>query len=146
MNAKEHYSIFHDITISAGIDKVFEAITRPEHLVNWWPKKCKGNPNLNAEYNFYFTPAYDWYGTVVKLEKNKSFHIKMTKSDEDWESTSFGFDLEEKNNFVQVNFWHVGWRECNANFRRSSFCWAMLLNGLKNYVEKGKIVPFEERE
>lgn len=140
------HSIYHDLEIKESINKTFQAITEPEHLINWWPLKCTGIPKENEEYNFFFTPEYDWYGKVIKSEKNKSFHIKMTTSDSDWNPTSFGFDLEQKNLKVQVKFWHIGWPECNAHFRRSSFCWAMLLNGLKNYVENGKIVPFEERE
>lgn len=140
------YSIHHDLEINESIDKVFQAITEPEHLINWWPLKCSGIPKENEKYNFFFASEYDWYGKVIKSEKNKSFHIKMTLSDSDWDSTSFGFDLEQKNDKVHVQFWHIGWPECNTHFRRSSFCWAMLLNGLKNYVENGKIVPFEKRE
>jgi hypothetical protein len=70
----------------------------------------------------------------------------MTVSDQDWDPTSFGFDLFEIEEGIQLRFYHIDWPQCNAHFRRSSFCWAMLLNGLKNYVEKGIIVPFEERE
>ncbi len=140
------YSINHDLVINAAIDKVFEAITEPKHLENWWPLKCKGTPRENEEYNFFFTPEYDWYGKVTEFEKGKAFHVKMIKSDPDWDSTSFGFDLKKDGDAVQVSFWHIGWPECNAHFKRSSFCWAMLLNGLKNYVEKGIIVPFEKRE
>ena len=82
----------------------------------------------------------------MKLAKNESFYIKMTESDEDWDFTTFGFDIERKDKSVLVEFSHIRWPECNAHFRRSSFCWAMLLNGLKNYLERGIIVPFEERE
>lgn len=138
-------SIHHDVHINESLDKVFLALTEPAHLINWWPLTCKGIPKLNEEYNFFFSPEYDWYGKVIKIEKNASFHIKMTKSDADWNPTSFGFDLEQKNEKVLVKFSHIGWAACNAHFRRSSFCWAMLLNGLKNYVENGIIVPFTER-
>ena len=69
----------------------------------------------------------------------------MTKSDSDWDSTSFGFELEQNVANVQVNFCHIGRTECNAHYKRSSFCWAILLNGLKNYLEKGIIVPFYKR-
>jgi uncharacterized protein YndB with AHSA1/START domain len=143
---KNGHAIYHDLTISTSAENVFEAITQPDHLGNWWPKKCSGKPKIGEIYNFYFTPEYDWYGQVVKCVHNKAFHIKMTKSDPDWDLTSFGFDLEDVEDLVKVKFWHKGWPECNAHFRRSSFCWAMLLNGLKNYVEKGIILPFEERE
>lgn len=140
------YAIYHDLIIEAAISKVFLYITQPEHLVNWWPKTCEGTPKENETYNFFFGPYYDWYGKVIKLKRNQSFHIKMVESDADWDPTSFGFDLKQKDDKVFVHFWHRGWPECNAHFKRSSFCWAMLLNGLKNYVEKGLVIPFEERE
>ena len=139
----EGYTIVHDLLIAAPVNKVFKAITSPKHLMNWWPLECK---RTGEEYNFYFAPKYNWYGKVIKVVENRAFHIKMTKSDADWDPTSFGFDLEAKDNKVWVMFWHKGWPACNEHFRRSSFCWAMLLKGLKNYVEKGTIVPFEERE
>ena len=140
------YAIYHDLIIRAHADKVFEAVSEPVHLINWWPKSCSGTPARGEIYNFHFGPEYDWYGKVTEAITGKSFHITMTKSDQDWNPTSFGFDMVDQKEATQVKFWHVGWPECNAHFRRSSFCWAMLLNGLKNYVEKGIVVPFEERE
>ena len=141
----ESFAIYHDLMINASLANVFEAVTKPEHLVNWWPLKCSGISEIGAEYNFYFTPDYDWFGRVIEYSHNRSFHIKMTKSDADWDPTSFGFDMEAIDGNVQLKFRHVGWPECNADFKRSSFCWVMLLNGLKNYLEKDVIVPFEER-
>ncbi|WP_109436829.1 SRPBCC domain-containing protein [Aquimarina sp. AU119] len=140
------FSIYHDLFILASIKEVFDGVSVPDHLVNWWPKKCTGTPELEQEYNFYFPPEYDWYGKVTTCKPNKSFHITMTKSDKDWNNTSFGFDLEEIKDGVQLKFWHKGWPKCNDEFRQSSFCWAMLLSGLKNYIEKGIIIPFQERE
>lgn len=136
-----------DLSVNSTDTKVFAAITEPEHLVNWWPKRCSGTPENNAEYNFYFTPEYNWFGKVTEFIPEKSFHIKMTSSDEDWDPTSFGFDLKDTNpGEVLVRFSHTGWKECNAHFRRSSYCWAMLLHNLKNYIENGIIIPFDERE
>lgn len=146
MNTSTSHAIYHDLYIKSTRQKVFDAITQPEHLNNWWPLKSTGEPVKGSKYNFYFTPEYDWYGEVSKVEEGKSFHIKMTNADDDWNPTSFGFDLQELEGGVDVKFWHVGWPECNHHFRRSSYCWAILLQGLKNYVEKGVIVPFEERE
>ena len=70
----------------------------------------------------------------------------MTNSDADWNPTTFGFTLEERENEVYLRFSHTGWVNNNDELKHSSFCWAMLLNGLKKYVEKGVIIPFEERE
>jgi len=139
------YDIYHDLTIDAPLTKVFDAVSRPEHLIKWWPLTCSGNPQPGGEYNFFFGPEYNWFGKVTSMVPGKSFHIKMTHADEDWDPTSFGFDLQEENGMVLVQFWHVGWPACNGHFKRSSYCWALLLNGLKNYVEKEIVIPFEER-
>ena len=143
---KTGHDIYHDFEIKASIEKVFDSITNPAHLINWWPLRCTGTPQCGQEYNFFFTPEYDWYGEVVKVEVPNSFYIQMTHSDNDWNSTSFGFDLTQIPNGVLVQFWHKNWPECNAHFRRSSYCWAILLRGLKIYVETGEMVPFEDRE
>jgi len=133
------------LTIKAPIEKVFQAVSTPKQLINWWPLKCKGTPEIGGEYNFYFAPEYDWIGEVSKLDPNNNFYIKMTKSDADWNETTFGFDLKKDNNHTQLSISHLGWTKCNSEYKSSSFCWAMLLKGLKDYLEKGIIITFEER-
>ncbi len=139
------FNIYHDFVINAPLEEIFNAISQPEHLNNWWTNRCTGYPELGAKYNFYFTEEYDWYGKVITCQPNQAFHVKMIKANEDWNPTSFGFNLEQLEEGVQVRFWHIDWPECNHHFRQSSFCWALLLNGLKNYLEKEIIVPFVER-
>ncbi len=139
------FDIYHDVSINSSLEKVYDAFSLPAELINWWPLECSGERKLSETYRFYFGPEYDWKGEVIKLEENKSFHVKMTSSDKDWSTTQFGFNLEETNGEVLAKFFHKGWQQCNAHFRRSSFCWALLLNGLKDYVEKGIIIPFDER-
>lgn len=141
----ESFAIYHDLIINAPLTKVFSAVTEPEHLISWWPQKCTGKPEVGEIYNFYFTLEYDWFGKVIEYKHNKTFHIKMTKSELDWDSTTFGFELVEDNGNVTLHFSHRGWPKCNSHYRTASFCWAILLKGLKDYIEKGKILPFEER-
>ena len=140
------FSIHHNLVVKAKITNVYNAVSQPEHLAHWWPLYCKGIPEKGEVYNFNFTDTYDWYAEVISCKANDHIHFKMTKSDKDWDTTSFGFDLKPNANSVNVEFWHKGWSECNAEFKQSSYCWAMLLNGLKNYVEKGVIIPFKDRE
>ena len=140
------HAIYHDVFIKSSREKIYKAITTANGLNNWWTLRSAGFPYVGELYNFYFTPEYDWYGEVIEADPNVSFHIKMTRADEDWDPTTFGFDLEKVEGGTRVEFWHKGWPECNHHFRRSSWCWAMLLNGLKNYVEHGIIVPFNDRE
>ncbi|MFD1162133.1 SRPBCC family protein [Hwangdonia seohaensis] len=139
------YSIFHNFQIKASPKKVFDAVSQPEHLDNWWTLKSSGKPEIHATYNLNFTDDYNWFCKVSKVKSNAAFHLKMTDADKDWKPTTFGFDLEETENGTMVKFCHVNWPENNHHFKHSSFCWALLLNGLKNYLEKGIIIPFEDR-
>jgi uncharacterized protein YndB with AHSA1/START domain len=139
------FNIYHNLQIKASEKEVFDSISQPKHLDNWWTLKSSGKPELNSEYNLNFTDAYNWFCKVSKVVPNKSFHLKMTDSDQDWNPTTFGFDLEENQNGTLIKFSHINWQEANHHFKHSSFCWAILLNGLKNYLEKGIIIPFEDR-
>lgn len=139
------FNIYHNLVINASLKEVFDAVSLPNHLDNWWTLKSSGKPELHTEYNLNFTDEYDWYCKVSKVELIKSFHLKMTKSDDDWNSTTFGFDLEEANNGTLLKFSHINWPKENNHFKHSSFCWALLLNGLKNYLEKREIIPFDKR-
>ncbi len=138
-------TIFHEFTIVGPIQQVFDAISLPEQLVNWWPKACEGKRQINATYRFFFGEEYDWYGQVAHLVLNESFYIKMTESDPDWNPTTFGFDLSKRDGKVNVVFFHKDWPEANSHFRIASFCWGQLLSSLKCYVEDGVIKPFEQR-
>ena len=139
------YNIYHNFQINATPKAVFDAVSQPMHLDNWWSLKSSGVPALGETYNLNFTDQYDWYCQVSKLEPNNSIHFKMTKADADWNPTTFGFDLEEINDRTNVKFSHINWKDTNDHFKIASFCWAMLLNGLKNYLEKGVVVPFDQR-
>ncbi|WP_179343623.1 SRPBCC family protein [Winogradskyella ursingii] len=139
------FSIYHDFTIKCEMSNVYDGISNPEQLKHWWPLKCSGIPKEGEIYNFNFTDKYDWYAKVSNCKVNEHIYFKLTKSDEDWQPTTFGFDLREKEDGVLVKFWHKDWPNCNAHFKHSSFCWALLLKGLKDYLEKGIIIPFQDR-
>ena len=38
--AEEGFSIYHSFEIKAPADKIFDAVSKPEHLIEWWPLKC----------------------------------------------------------------------------------------------------------
>ncbi|MDI9311604.1 MAG: SRPBCC domain-containing protein [Limnohabitans sp.] len=138
-------TIYHDFWINTTIEKVFEAVSTPQGLNNWWTKRCSGKCELKSEYNLYFTDEYDWLAEITKLVQNESIEFKMTKATPEWLSTSFGFVLKKENNATKVEFYHKDWSEVTQEYRVTSFCWADLLRQLKQYLEKGIITPFEER-
>jgi len=140
------HSIFFDLYIKAESSKIFAAITEPAHLENWWPLKCSGEPILGASYNFNFTDDYDWYAKIGSVKKDSHVYYKMTQSDVDWNLTIFGFELSTlTDGKTLIQFSHTGWQSNNHEYRNSAYCWAQLLRGLKEYVENGVVVAFEER-
>lgn len=139
------HTIYHNLLIKASPKIIFDAVSQPKHLDNWWTLKSSGEPKLNSEYNLNFTDEYNWFCKVSKFKENQSIQFKMTKADEDWKPTTFGFELEPHENGTLVRFSHTDWEEPNDHFKVASFCWAILLNGLKNYLEKGVVIPFEKR-
>ena len=139
------YHIYHNLIVKSPQQAIFDAFTMPEHLEKWWPLKCTGIPKEGVLYNFNFTDEYDWYAVVTNLSSNVACSWKMTKSDPDWSPTSFGFELEQRPEGCLVRFFHLDWNELNNHYKTASFCWAILLNGLKDYVESGKVIPFENR-
>jgi uncharacterized protein YndB with AHSA1/START domain len=139
------HSIYFNFIIKSDKFSVYKAVSEPKHLEKWWPLKCSGIPQIGQKYNFNFTDQYDWYAEVKSSKQWDHIHYKMTKSDADWNPTSFGFKLKEKEKGTCLNFFHEGWPELNNHFKHSSFCWAMLLNALKEYLEKGIVIPFEDR-
>jgi len=139
------HKILHDLVIKTSPEQVFNAITQPKHLNNWWTLKSSGQPKLDTEYNLNFTDKYDWYCKVSEVKANQSFYLKMTQSDDNWNPTTFGFNLKNHEHGTLVEFTHKDWLENNHEFRNTSYCWALLFKGLKTYLEKGVIVPFEDR-
>jgi len=139
------YSIIHNFTIHSNAKKVFEAMSTPEGLNNWWTLKCSGKPALNEEYNLNFTDEYDWFAKISKFEENKLIEFSMEKAMEDWLPTKFGFELNEDGNQTHVHFYHTNWQEQNQHYGITSYCWANLLRQMKDYIEKGIITEFSKR-
>lgn len=137
--------ILHKFQIKASPEKVFDTFCSPEGLNSWWTLRASGKPEMGAEYNFFFAPEYDWFAEVIHLVENSELTWKMTGAMEDWMSTEVGFKLSLENGNTSVLFFHTGWKEASDHFAITNFCWGQLLNGLKQYIEEGVVVPFEER-
>jgi len=137
--------IFHDFPIKASRSRVFQAVATPEGLDSWWTKRSSGEPAENAEYDLWFAPKYHWRAVVSSVTPDTEFELKLTNAQEDWQGTRVGFLLEETDGVTKVRFHHTGWPEANDHYRGSSFCWAMYLRLLTRYVERGEVVPYEER-
>ena len=139
-------TIYHDFNINTSKEKVFEAVSTHYGLDNWWTQRSSGKQEIGSVFNLYFSEEYNWFAEISILIHNEQVEFKMTKAKEEWLPTSFGFILtEEKPEITSVQFYHKDWAAISKEFRVASFCWADLLRQMKQYLEKGIITPFNER-
>ena len=138
-------SILHDFVVKADPSKVYDTITSPAGLDQWWTRRASGQPVVGSEYELWFGPEYDWRAKVTEAVPSRRFALEMTGSDEDWAGTSVGFSLEPAGAGTMVRFSHSGWRSENEHFRVSSYCWAMYLRVMRRFAEVGETVPYDDR-
>jgi uncharacterized protein YndB with AHSA1/START domain len=137
--------ILQKFPVSASKQKVFDAFATPQGLDSWWTLRSAGTPESGAEYTFYFGPEYDWRAKVVRAVPGKSLTWRMTQAREDWMGTEVGFDLTDESGGTSVLFFHHGWREASEHFAITTYCWGQLLKGLKDFAERGVVIPFANR-
>jgi len=137
--------ILHDFLIRVPAARVFQAVSTPEHLDQWWTKRSAGQPTQGAEYELWFGPQFDWRARVTRCVPGEAFEIEIVRAGEDWTGTRVGFQLASADGATQVRFHHVGWPKLNEHYRVSCYCWAMYLRVLKRYLEHGERVPYEKR-
>jgi uncharacterized protein YndB with AHSA1/START domain len=137
--------IFHDFPIAVPAAKVFDAVSAPALLDEWWTKRSSGKPVTGTEYELWFGPEYDWRARVTQSVPEKRFELELVKADPDWLGTRVGFELEAAKDSTQVRFHHSGWPAGNEHYRISCYCWAMYLRILRRYLEFGEKVPYEKR-
>ncbi|HKQ80369.1 MAG TPA: SRPBCC domain-containing protein [Blastocatellia bacterium] len=138
--------IFHQFTIKATGQQVFQAVATPTGLDAWWTLSSSGQPAEGATWRLWFGPEYDWRATVTRCAPGSEFELELTDAMEDWVNTRVGFSLTEKEGVTTVRFYHIGWSEPSQHYCISSYCWAMYLRLLKRYVERGEITPYEARD
>lgn len=137
--------ILQDFPVKTPPARVFEAISTPRGLDQWWTKSCSGTPKPGATYQLGFGPEYQWRATVTRCEPASAFELTLQQADSDWTGSRVGFELAPTPSGTQVRFYHRGWPEANEHFRISSHCWALYLRLLRRYLEQGEFVPYEDR-
>ena len=137
--------ILHDFPINAPVARVFDAVSTPAGLDQWWTKHSAGVAAAGATWELFFGPEYDWRATVTRCAAPTEFELELVVAMDDWIGTRVGFTLEPHGEATQVRFRHLAWAEAGEHYRISAFCWAMYLRILKRYLERGEAVAYEAR-
>jgi uncharacterized protein YndB with AHSA1/START domain len=124
---------------------VFEGISSPAGLDEWWTARSSGSPVMGTEYELWFGPEYDWRAVVRKSRPGEVFELELTRAMKDWHGTRVGFELAPNDSGTMVRFYHAGWNGESEHYRISCYCWAMYLRILRRNLEFGEQVPYEKR-
>jgi len=137
--------ILHDLIIESSQSNVFQGVSSPDLINQWWTLACEGGARIGAEYRLFFGEGFDWRAKVISYELDNRLDLKMTICDHDWMDTVVGFHLEAVKVGTKLRFQHRYWKDWNDHFRTSSYCWAMYLRILKRYLEFGEEVHYSQR-
>jgi len=137
--------IVQDFPILVPPSRVFEGVSQPALLDQWWTLRSTGVAAVGAVYELDFGPSYLWRAIVRTCRRGELFELRITEADRDWTDTVIGFELEPSEAGTQVRFSHRGWPEANAHYRTSCHCWALYLRLLRRHLEHGDTVSYEKR-
>lgn len=137
--------ILQDFPIQVPPGRVFDAVSQPALLDEWWTVRSVGKPEVGAGYELDFGPDYSWRAVVTKCRPGEAFELRLTDADSDWTNTIMGFELSPEKDGTQVRFYHRGWPAANGHYRTSCHCWAMYLRILRRHLEHGEKVPYDRR-
>ena len=137
--------ILQDFPIRVSPSRVFEGVSQPKLLDQWWTVRSSGEPTVGATYELDFGPEYQWAAVVTESRPGAAFELRMTHADGDWMNTLVGFEFAAAGSGTRVRFHHRGWPEVNDHYRTSCHCWALYLRILRRYLEFGETVAYEKR-
>jgi uncharacterized protein YndB with AHSA1/START domain len=138
--------IIHEFPITANVARVYDAVSTPAGLDQWWTLHSDGVPSDGALYALDFGPGYQWRAHVSEVEKQRIFELELVEAMPDWIGTRVRFELTPiDDEHTQVVFTHVGWPAVSEHFAVSCFCWAMYLRIMRRGLEYGEVVPYDKR-
>lgn len=137
--------IKHYVVIKASTKAVYRAITEQEGLAGWWTREVIARPETGYVNEFKFGDRYHNKMIIGKLEEDKFVGWECIHGEKEWIGTHLSFELEEKDGKTSLLFSHKGWRESTLFFASCNFHWGFYMNSLREFCEKGKGTPHQDR-
>ncbi|MFR9775578.1 SRPBCC domain-containing protein [Micromonospora sp. MS34] len=146
----EYGSIERDIQVDASPEVVFEVISRPEHMREWWPDDARFEPLAGAPGELVWRNADTGETTtvalaVVEVDPPKRFSFRWCFADPDRSGNSLlvTFDLAPTGGGTRVRMTETGFREMGweiavleEQYRDHESGWGHYLPVLATYVAR----------
>lgn len=133
----------HQITINAPKEFVFEAITTPQGLKNWYTPSVKGEASRGGEMVLEFTDKEGPFRWKVQEQKENSLvQWKCVEGPGNAAGTVATFKLSDKGqDKTIVEFDHEGFQESDSKLKTCNTLWGILMHHLKQYSETKQPQP-----
>ncbi len=136
-----------EIMIKAPASRIFEAVTSPKELVEWWGvegkfhvTKMESDLRPGGKWRMYLVDgagaSYTVAGEYREIDRPWLLTFTWIREQEDSPETLVRWDLEEKNGMTKVRVTHSGFASEAQRNRNSG--WPMILGLLEAYLERVK--------
>ena len=139
----EHGSIERDIYVDASPAVVFEVISRPEHMREWWPDDARFESVVGAPGELVWRNADTGESTTVAIAvvdvdppKRFSFRWCFTDADRSGSSLLVSFDLTPAGEGTQVRMTETGFREMGWEIAVLEHQYQDHVNGWNHFMPK----------
>ncbi|MEV4538664.1 SRPBCC domain-containing protein [Asanoa sp. NPDC049518] len=146
----EYGSIERDILVDASPDVVFDVVSKPEHIQEWWPDEARFEPVPGAPGELFWRDADTGETmtvalTVVEVDPPKRFSFRWCYAEPEREGPALlvTFDLLPTDNGTRIRMTETGFREMGweiavleAAYNDHVSGWDHYIPALGAYLEK----------
>ena len=134
--------IWHELFFNVSPQKLYEAITDPQKLAQWWTADVRGMSRPGKSLEFWFG-GLSQEMIVSDLKPGKLVRWAATeKGLSDWAGTILEFKIFHREDLTYLHLRHFNWREDAEMYAQCNTDWAFYLLSLREFVDKGKGRPF----
>lgn len=137
-------SIRHRVGIMASPERVYDALTTRDGLMDWWTRTIDGESAVGGRLQFFFGgPEASTIMEVTELAPATHVEWRCVAGPDEWVGTRLTFDLKpDAEGETVLLFTHADWREPVEFMYHCSAKWAYYLLGLKSWLEGGESVAY----
>jgi len=135
-------AIVEERTIAATPERVFNALTQQDEIVQWWANEAQVKPEVGSLGEFRFKPpAGTLQFEVAELKAGERVHWISRQGPPQWAGTSVTWQLTPTQNGTSVRLTHDGFAQVDKAYEQTRRNWQYFLDSLKSYLETGKGTP-----
>lgn len=137
--------IMHLLKIKATPEQVYDALTTPEGIRNWWTRDAKLDHQIGGAGEFRFPYSGATYSTTIHIAEllppRRITWTVTTSFRPEWIGTTIIFNLRPEADLTVLSFAHRGFPEPDENYALCTTGWAYYLVSLQQYLQTGQGAP-----